>query len=189
MVMGASDNGTGYVVIEYSTSEVSALTEKLDAAEEGRIASDSYDGPIGLHYTSANGRDYLVPNVFELGPPISLDSHRDSEKTRSLQQLSGESQIRMIPKEATLLASYPNPFNPMCTIRYELPISARVTLQVFDISGSPVRTLVNGWREPGVYNETWDGKRDDGSTLSSGVYFYSIKAGDFVATRKTVLLR
>jgi flagellar hook assembly protein FlgD len=62
-------------------------------------------------------------------------------------------------------------------------------LQIFDVSGSLVRTLVNSWREPGVYSEVWDGRADGGAALSSGVYFYQLKAGDFVATGKTVLLR
>ena len=85
--------------------------------------------------------------------------------------------------------SYPNPFNPMCTIRYDIPTAGSVSLRVFDVSGSTVRTLVNAWREPGIYSELWDGKADDGSALPSGVYFYSLKAGDFVAARKMVLLK
>jgi hypothetical protein len=84
--------------------------------------------------------------------------------------------------------SYPNPFNPVCTIRYDVARAGRVSLQVFDVTGSLVRTLVDGWRDAGAYNEIWDGKADDGSVLPSGVYFYSIRAGDFVAMRKMVLL-
>jgi hypothetical protein len=84
--------------------------------------------------------------------------------------------------------SYPNPFNPMCTIPYDLPHAGRVSLQVFDVTGSVVRTLVDAWREPGVYSEVWDGMGEDGIALPSGVYFYRLEAGDFVATRKMVLL-
>jgi len=85
--------------------------------------------------------------------------------------------------------SYPNPFNPMCTIRYELPEAGKTSLQVFDLSGSVVRRLADGWREPGVYSEVWDGRSDDGGELPSGVYFYSLKAGEFVTAHKMVLLR
>jgi hypothetical protein len=85
--------------------------------------------------------------------------------------------------------SYPNPFNPMCTIRYEIPKPGRVTLRVSDVAGKPVRMLVGGWREPGAYSEIWDGRTDEGTALPSGVYFYSVKAGDLVATRKMVVLR
>jgi flagellar hook assembly protein FlgD len=64
-----------------------------------------------------------------------------------------------------------------------------VTLRVFDVNGTSVRTLVDGFRATGVYREVWDGTADDGTALSSGVYFYRLEAGDFVATRKMVLLR
>jgi hypothetical protein len=60
---------------------------------------------------------------------------------------------------------------------------------VFDVSGTLVRTLADGWREPGVYSEVWDGRGGDGTALPSGVYFYRLEAADFVATRKMVLLR
>jgi hypothetical protein len=64
-----------------------------------------------------------------------------------------------------------------------------VELKVFDVSGKPVRTIVDGWREPGVYREVWDGKRNDGLELPSGVYFYTLKAGKFEAVYKMVLLK
>jgi hypothetical protein len=97
--------------------------------------------------------------------------------------------VKPVPVSYAAHESYPNPFNPMCTIRYEIPKPGCVSLRVYDIVGKPVRVLVDGWREIGVYSEVWNGKADDGSALPSGVYFYSIKAGDFVATRKMVLLR
>jgi flagellar hook assembly protein FlgD len=74
-------------------------------------------------------------------------------------------------------------------MRYDLPEGATVSLRVFDVSGTLVRTLVEGWRGPGVHNETWDGRADDGSSLASGIYFYSIKAGELEATKKMLLLR
>jgi hypothetical protein len=85
--------------------------------------------------------------------------------------------------------AYPNPFNPACTISYELPEGARVSLRVFDVGGSLVRTLVDGWRERGVHAETWNGRADDSSPLPSGIYIYSIKAGEFAATSKMLLMR
>jgi parallel beta-helix repeat protein len=94
-----------------------------------------------------------------------------------------------VPTAYNAYQSYPNPFNPHCTIRYDIPKAGGIRLQVFDVSGSLVRTLVDGWREPGAYSEIWDGRGDRGAQLPSGVYFYSIEAGDFVATRKMVLLK
>jgi hypothetical protein len=94
-----------------------------------------------------------------------------------------------IPASYRAYQSYPNPFNPICTIRFELPAASKVELKVFDVSGKPVRTIVDGWREPGVYREVWDGKRNDGLELPSGVYFYTLKAGKFEAVYKMVLLK
>ncbi|KPJ59273.1 MAG: hypothetical protein AMJ46_11940 [Latescibacteria bacterium DG_63] len=85
--------------------------------------------------------------------------------------------------------SFPNPFNPFCTIRFEVPHAGPVTLRIFDASGSLVRTLVDGWREAAEYSEIWDGRADDGSAMPSGVYFYELEAGDFEAGKKMVLLR
>ena len=94
-----------------------------------------------------------------------------------------------VPVAYRAYQSYPNPFNPLCTIRYDIAHAGSVSLQVFGVDGSSVRTLVEAWREPGVYSETWSGRDDSGGLLPSGVYFYRLKAGDFVATRKMVLIR
>jgi hypothetical protein len=83
----------------------------------------------------------------------------------------------------------PNPFNPVTRITFSVAARGEVSLRIYDIAGRALRTLVQGWREPGVYSEVWDGRGDDGSVLPSGVYFYSLKAGEVVATHKMVLLR
>ncbi len=100
-----------------------------------------------------------------------------------------EVRVSAVPASYASYQSYPNPFNPVCTIRYDLPRAGTVRLQVFAATGELVRTLVDGWRDQGERSEIWDGRADDGRALPSGVYFYSIKAGDFVATKKMVLLK
>jgi hypothetical protein len=100
-----------------------------------------------------------------------------------------EARVESAPLAYRAYQSYPNPFNPMCTIRYEIPEAGRVSLRVFDASGSFVRALVDAWREPGAYSEVWNGRGDDGAVLPSGVYFYCLEAGRFVTTHKMVLLR
>jgi hypothetical protein len=100
-----------------------------------------------------------------------------------------EVRVDAVPTAYQAYQSYPNPFNPLCTIRYDIPRGRRVSLRVIDVRGTVVRMLVDAWREPGVYGETWDGRDDAGKQLPSGVYFYRLEARDFVATRKMVLLR
>jgi hypothetical protein len=100
-----------------------------------------------------------------------------------------EVHVSPVPVAYKLCQNYPNPFNPSCAIRYEVAVAGRISLCVFDVSGSVVKTLLDAWREPGAYSEAWDGRADDGSEQPSGVYFYRFESGDFLATRKMVLLR
>jgi photosystem II stability/assembly factor-like uncharacterized protein len=89
-----------------------------------------------------------------------------------------------VPASYLLAQNYPNPFNPTTTITYELPKSSIVRLSVFDMLGREVAVLVNKSEDAGVHEVMFDG-----SGLSSGVYLYRLRAGDFVQTRKLVLLR
>jgi hypothetical protein len=88
------------------------------------------------------------------------------------------------PREFALGQNYPNPFNPVSNFEFRIPQSGMVELTVFDILGRTVVTLVNEQKEPGVYTVQWDA-----SGVSSGVYFYRLKAGDFVQTRRMLILR
>ncbi len=93
------------------------------------------------------------------------------------------------PEEYALLGNHPNPFNPSTVIRFQLPQASRVTLQVFDIKGRDVgKTMLasyrNRWMRAGIYEVNFDA-----SGLSSGVYFYRLRAGDFVAAGKMLLTR
>ena len=94
-----------------------------------------------------------------------------------------------LPKPFALGRNYPNPFNPGTTISYDLPRQAQVTLEVFNVVGRKVATLVNGRQEAGHRTVQWDGRDDSGAATASGVYFYRLSAGEFVATAKMVLLK
>jgi hypothetical protein len=84
----------------------------------------------------------------------------------------------------SLEQNYPNPFNPTTVVRYRLPVVNTVRLVVYDVLGREVAVLVDEKKDPGSYEVTFDG-----SGLSSGVYFYRMQAGDFVQTRKLIVLR
>jgi hypothetical protein len=89
-----------------------------------------------------------------------------------------------MPKVFSLSQNYPNPFNPTTTIDYEVPDRVLVNLQVFDVLGREVSTLVREMREAGTHSVTWDA-----ASQPSGVFFYRLQAGGFVGTRKLVLMR
>ena len=88
------------------------------------------------------------------------------------------------PNRHALLQNYPNPFNPTTQISYTLPKESDVTLKVFDVLGREVTTLVNGKNQPGEHFVSWNALN-----VPSGVYFYRIVAGDFVQTKKMVLVK
>jgi len=97
--------------------------------------------------------------------------------------------INNLPTDYTLYQNYPNPFNPSTTIRYDLPKASYVSIKIFDILGKEVKSLVNGQNEAGSHSVQWNGDDNFGSKISSGVYLYMIKAGDFVSTRKMVIMK
>ena len=96
-----------------------------------------------------------------------------------------------LPEKFQLLQNSPNPFNPSTTISYSVPegASERITLKVYDLRGRLVRILVEGIIGPGTYSVYWDGKDKSGCQVASGVYLYRIKAGEFMQTRKMVILK
>ncbi|MEP0860860.1 MAG: T9SS type A sorting domain-containing protein [Ignavibacterium sp.] len=88
------------------------------------------------------------------------------------------------PNDLFLFQNYPNPFNPSTKISWQSPVSSWQTLKVYDVLGNEVATLVNEEKPAGVYEINFDG-----SGLSSGIYFYRLKAGSFVETKKMILMR
>ena len=99
-----------------------------------------------------------------------------------------------IPETTALLPNYPNPFNPETWIPYHLATDADVTLTIYDIRGSVVRELTLGHQSAGVYESRgraayWDGRNQLGESVASGVYFYTLTAGKFTATRKLLIAK
>jgi hypothetical protein len=90
---------------------------------------------------------------------------------------------------ASLAQNEPNPFNPQTTIRYTMPSSGNVTLNIYDAGGRLVRSLFNGVKEAGSHNITWNGTDNNNSPVSSGIYFYRLTAGKFSETKKMTLLK
>ena len=97
-----------------------------------------------------------------------------------------------IPQETVLLANYPNPFNPETWIPYQLATPAEVTLTIYDTNGEAVRRLEVGHQPTGMYQSRsralyWDGRNGRGESVASGLYFYTLRAGEFAATRKMLI--
>lgn len=93
-----------------------------------------------------------------------------------------------LPTEYQLAQNYPNPFNPTTAIEFSLPHSGSILLEIYDITGRKVRTLVNSPLNAGLKRVVWDSRDEFGDVVSSGVYLYRIDTGDFSVTRKMVLM-
>jgi hypothetical protein len=124
---------------------------------------------------SASGEEYTLEVAGEITVP--------TEETFTLERKA------IIPVAYTLHQNYPNPFNPITSLRYDLPEQAQVTLTIYDLIGRKVTQLVNTTQEPGFKSVRWDATDRHGKPVSAGVYLYQIRAGEFVQTRKMVLLK
>ncbi|MBD3224529.1 MAG: T9SS type A sorting domain-containing protein [Caldithrix sp.] len=108
---------------------------------------------------------------------LQEDDQQQSKRSRQLVS-------RYIPENFHLSPNYPNPFNPITHIKFELPEASHVTLQIVDVNGKVVSTEINDYRPAGVHETIFDGKN-----LSSGIYFYRIRAGNFVQTKRMLLVK
>ena len=100
----------------------------------------------------------------------------------------------LLPQETALLANYPNPFNPETWIPYQLAKPADVKVSIYATDGALIRTLALGHQATGVYQSRgraayWDGRNALGEPVASGVYFYTLTAGEFTATRRMLILK
>ena len=104
-------------------------------------------------------------------------------------QLMGVSTSSTLPEQYVLYQNYPNPFNPITTLRYELPEASYVDVTVYDMLGNVVNNLIYTNQSSGYKSIQWNATNNKGAPVSAGVYLYKIQAGDFVDTKKMILLK
>ncbi|UCH62148.1 MAG: carboxypeptidase regulatory-like domain-containing protein [Fidelibacterota bacterium] len=160
----------------YRAEASGAYGDALYAAVEANTFTDeSLAEGIDYHYAvkavDANG------NESDLSAEVSIST---------IAVADGQS----IPDAYALGANYPNPFNPSTTITYQLPEAGHVNLQVYDLTGKVVNTLVGEYQPAGYHQVLWNGKDHKGAPMATGVYFYRIVAGKgYAETRKMVLMK
>jgi len=102
---------------------------------------------------------------------------------------SDSARMELVPGETRLIGNFPNPFNPSTTIHFTIGEPQRVALEVYNILGQLVRTVVSGFQEAGSYDAVWDGKDDAGMAVSSGIYIYKLTAGALVQSGQMLLVK
>ena len=96
---------------------------------------------------------------------------------------------KLIPQSYTLSQNYPNPFNPITYIRYSVPNFDFININIINVSGQIIKTIVNSSHQPGNYEIIWDGTNHYEISVPSGIYFYKMDANEFVSVKKLVLLK
>jgi len=134
------------------------------------------DGTLELSIARVEGESAAVSQLWLKENGIGLNP----------EQLNGDPQVA---EGFALEQNYPNPFNPTTTIRFRIPEDARVKLEVFNLLGQKVRTLVDAQRSAGVTSVNWDGRNGSGAQVSSGIYFYRLEAGSLVQSRQMLLIK
>ena len=153
------------------------------AIEQGNAAPSLHSVSVVHLFTAAEVRHWLW-----LAQQVDLTDPMHQKGFLLLEQLLAI----LTPKETSVLPNYPNPFNPETWIPYHLSEPASVTVSIYAADGRLVRRLVLGHQSAGIYESRsraayWDGRNDLGEPVASGVYFYTLTAGDFAATRKLLI--
>ena len=101
----------------------------------------------------------------------------------------GTDNEELLPIQYALYQNYPNPFNPTTTLRYDLPETGHLTITIYDMLGRHIKTLINQTQDAGYRSVIWDATNDYGKPVSAGIYLYQIQAGEYMQTKKMVLLK
>ncbi|MFQ5453593.1 MAG: T9SS type A sorting domain-containing protein, partial [Candidatus Zixiibacteriota bacterium] len=192
-VIDVTDNDN--ISVEY---DISLPLPVLDAAYyDNQLFTVGPDGinvfdwsqpePVLIDYGGLGG------NIIAAGNNLLAVSDGNGVHVYYLDSLSGiilaTPDDEIIPFQFNLTQNFPNPFNLETIIKYTIPKTAQVELSVFNILGQKVKTLVNDIKPAGEFNAYWNGSNHDGTTVSTGVYFYRLAVEDYIETKKMILLK
>jgi hypothetical protein len=144
-------------------------------------------GTAAVEGPDLGGSINLAVNGIPVQQSYTFSGLGDRIRLTTLTSLSKHSEN--LPRQFGLAQNYPNPFNPGTSIDFSLPIATRVTVDVYNVVGERVTTLIDRFLPAGRYSVNWDGTNADGKPTSSGMYFYSLKTGEFTDTKKMMLVK
>ncbi len=141
-------------------------------------------GPLGVHFVTSTGTDYLVADILSLGAPVPMpDWYIDEPPVPS-----DEPDVTTV-RGTGLKSIHPNPFNPQTTVAFSLASAGLVRIAIYDVRGTLVRRLADEAMPAGEHSVVWNGVDDRGRPASSGIYFVRMIAGSYTETRKIVMLK
>jgi len=183
-----------YQIVSSTTNEIKInLTDDLD--------DEIYNYPLSVYVTVPEDWDYVLftqSNRIDTLTSVTTDSGKvvlskiipdGGIASFTKLNITGIEDEKAHPVAFELYQNYPNPFNPSTVISYQLSVNSYVTLTVYDLLGKEITTLVDEYKQAGSYKIEFNVAQVSRPELASGVYFYHLRAGDFIETRKMLLLR
>jgi hypothetical protein len=189
----STDNGASWhaVTAGLTNSDVMALAISPDgtnlfAGTSGGVFLSTNNGTSWTEVNSGLPPNTYVTELAVSGNNLFAGTRGTGVWRRLLSEMitSFDPVVRELPREFLLHQNYPNPFNPSTTIKFELPRTSHVSLSVYDMLGREVSVLVNERRDAGIHEVKFDG-----TSFASSMYFYRIQAGDFVSTKRMLILK
>ena len=187
MVMGQVDGEDGVnmenTIITIKNQNGMTVSEGSVNASQMYMISGLEQGQLYL-ISATNDLYGTIEEVFTSNAMMSVKNFQFYSSP-----LTADEDIDQIPTRFVLGQNFPNPFNPVTTIRYELPDRKLVNISVYDMRGNLIKNLLKSTQSPGLKTIRWDATDSRGNMVSAGVYFYKIKAGSFIQTKKMILLK
>jgi len=183
-------NGLSLQTVEAALLAAAEQAADTEAIAEAPMGFGKHQHPLSPRITHDNVADALADVRHLATSDVRL--RKGVTVLEGLLHLLTE--MKAVPEQTALLPNYPNPFNPETWIPYHLAQDAEVTLTIYDARGIAVRALMLGHQPAGVYQNKhraayWDGRNHHGEPVASRVYFYTLTAGDFTATRKLLIIK
>jgi hypothetical protein len=178
-IVDQDGDGLTDLALWYRIASVEPLVDNVVEGQIGEVWVNDPTDPVGIHYISESGIDYLVADIFQLGAPEDLGGGSSA----------GVGGTGEITDATRLFPVQPNPFSATTTIRFSLVREEYVSLRVYDAKGGLVQSLEDRVFPAGMHQVVWTGHDDAGNKVAAGVYFVGLSTGSFEATEKMMLLK
>jgi hypothetical protein len=172
----SEDEDFQYFVLERSTEATGEVEQSTVTYDLIDITFEDFDLVGNVEYSYRLAAYDYAGNRSEFTDPVSAILLSIDQKS-------------LLPEAYTLHQNYPNPFNPTTQIRYDLPDNEYVSINIYDLMGRRIKSLINTNQDAGYRSINWDATNDLGQPVSAGMYIYTIHAGEFRQTKKMVLLK
>lgn len=196
-IVSVSQDGENFVTFPYDTSDFSGMAgvsptlSTLDYADPTMSGGDQFDlADVGLAWA----KYVKITDLGDIKKEGSWNGDFDLDAVVAIHSVEGQfSEVvdnsRIQPEAFTLAQNYPNPFNPETTIRFSVAQAAEVKINIYNLQGQRVKTLVSGIQPAGQHQVIWNGRDNDEMPVASGMYIYELQAGQFVEARQMLLLK